>query len=101
MRKTQPHFPDFFLERIELLERGMGKMEDKIEKKLGRVCTKQVWANTKNCSACWDCVNTCPQGAIGRVRFFLHRHIVFKNPLACTGCKKCIKTCQKGVFNEI
>jgi 2-oxoglutarate ferredoxin oxidoreductase subunit delta len=97
MRKEQTDRPSLFLERVGLLE---GRM-DKMTEKLSKIRTQHVWANTKKCSACWDCVKTCPAGAIGRVNFFFHKHIVFKNPSSCTGCKKCISTCRESVFGEI
>jgi len=75
-------------------------MENTLNKKFRKVYTGYVWANTNNCKACWDCINTCPRQVIGKVSFLWHKHIVYKNSASCNGCKKCIQTCQHGVFSE-
>jgi 2-oxoglutarate ferredoxin oxidoreductase subunit delta len=66
-----------------------------------KVQTGFVTANTRNCKACWDCIDACPKQAISKVTFLWHKHIVFKNPENCTGCRKCIKICPHGVFAEM
>jgi 2-oxoglutarate ferredoxin oxidoreductase subunit delta len=79
---------------------GNCHMENRLQKRLGKVCTGHVWANTKLCKACWDCVGACPRQVVGRVSFLWHRHIVFIAPGNCTGCKKCVEPCRHGVFSE-
>jgi len=68
--------------------------------RLKKVYTGHVWANSRNCTACWACIGACPQAVIGKVSFLWHRHIVIKKGENCNGCKKCIKTCPHGVFSE-
>jgi len=75
-------------------------MKNNVAEKLKKVYTGHVWANTHNCKACWECINTCPKQVIGKVSFLWHKHIVFKNSERCIGCKKCIQACPYGVFSE-
>ena len=68
------------------------------ENRLSKVQTPYIWANTRRCEACWQCIDACPKQVIGKIGFLWHKHIIFKNGENCTGCKKCIKTCPTGVF---
>ena len=45
-------------------------------------------------------MDKCPKKLIGKVGFWGHKHVVFKDADACIGCKLCIKTCPNGVFSE-
>lgn len=56
--------------------------------------TPHVQLNSHLCEACWDCVDACTKGVIGKVNVFFHKHAVFRKPEQCTGCKRCVKTCQ-------
>jgi NAD-dependent dihydropyrimidine dehydrogenase PreA subunit len=68
--------------------------------KLKKIHTAHVWIDPRQCTACWKCVNACPEKVIGKIVFLWHLHIVIRNPESCSGCKKCIKTCPHGVFRE-
>jgi NAD-dependent dihydropyrimidine dehydrogenase PreA subunit len=68
--------------------------------KLNKIRTAHVWANPRNCIACWKCIDTCPKQVIGKVGFLWHKHIVIKNAEDCIGCKKCIQVCPNRVFSE-
>ncbi|MDR2904682.1 MAG: 4Fe-4S binding protein [Helicobacteraceae bacterium] len=59
-----------------------------------------ILTNTKNCKACWECINVCPKQVIGKVSFLWHKHIIIRNGANCIGCKKCIQICPYGVFVE-
>ncbi|MDE6125918.1 MAG: ferredoxin family protein [Muribaculaceae bacterium] len=52
---------------------------------------------SKNCTACWKCVEACPRHAIGRVRFLWHRHAV-PHFIKCVGCNKCVAACPNNCF---
>ena len=71
---------------------------NRFEKKLSKINTPYIWANTRQCKACWECIETCPKQVIGKIGFLWHKHIIIQNGNSCTGCKKCIKTCPYGVF---
>ncbi|MDE6230731.1 MAG: 4Fe-4S binding protein [Muribaculaceae bacterium] len=51
----------------------------------------------RKCTACWKCVEACPQHAIRKVGFLRHKHamITYRN---CIGCNICVKTCPQGCF---
>ena len=51
----------------------------------------------RKCTACWKCVEACPQHAIRKVGFLWHKHamITYRN---CIGCNICVKTCPQGCF---
>lgn len=63
-----------------------------------RIATGHVAMDPRRCTACWECVEKCPKGVIGKVGFRWHRHVIFKDADACIGCNKCIKVCPHGVF---
>ncbi|MDR1069197.1 MAG: 4Fe-4S binding protein [Gracilibacteraceae bacterium] len=68
--------------------------------RLLQIKTAYVWANPRNCNACWRCIAACPEGVIGKAGFLWHKHIVMENAQACTGCKKCVRICPRAVFSE-
>ncbi|MDE6115105.1 MAG: 4Fe-4S binding protein [Muribaculum sp.] len=55
--------------------------------------------SSRNCTACWKCVDICPNKAIIRVRFLWHRHA---KPLyySCVGCNRCVSVCPNGCFEK-
>ncbi|WP_423793924.1 4Fe-4S binding protein [Muribaculum intestinale] len=55
--------------------------------------------SSHNCTACWKCVDACPEKAIIRVGFLWHRHA---KPLyyRCIGCNRCVAACPHGCFRE-
>ncbi|MDE5945530.1 MAG: 4Fe-4S binding protein [Rikenella sp.] len=53
--------------------------------------------SSRRCTACWACVETCPRRAIGKIKFFWHRHAVIRYG-ACIGCLKCVQVCPNGCF---
>ncbi|MDR2962017.1 MAG: hypothetical protein LBU90_00010 [Bacteroidales bacterium] len=60
-----------------------------------------ISTNTRNCKACWKCIDVCPKQVIGKVSFLGHKHIKIRKVADCIACKKCIKTCPYGVFAEV
>jgi 2-oxoglutarate ferredoxin oxidoreductase subunit delta len=69
-------------------------------KKIDRIRTPHIWADSRRCIACWECVGSCPGQVIGKVDFLWHKHIVLKNNDQCIGCRQCIRVCPRGVFSE-
>jgi Fe-S-cluster-containing hydrogenase component 2 len=55
--------------------------------------TPFIALNTAACQACWQCVEACPQGVIGPIRFLAHRHAHIDHAEKCRGCKKCVTVC--------
>jgi 2-oxoglutarate ferredoxin oxidoreductase subunit delta len=58
-----------------------------------RTNTKYIELNRSRCQACWKCVESCPNGVLGKVIFFNHRHARVKHAEACKGCKTCVRNC--------
>jgi 2-oxoglutarate ferredoxin oxidoreductase subunit delta len=75
-------------------------MENRLTEKSRKVHIEYIWANTKNCKACWECINACPKQVISKINFLWHKHIAIRNAENCIGCKKCIKVCPHGVLVE-
>ena len=71
-----------------------------LAKKTSKIRTPYIWADSRRCEACWNCIAACPNHVIGKVNFLWHKHIVIQNGENCTGCKKCIKICPQNVFFE-
>ncbi|MDR0746427.1 MAG: 4Fe-4S dicluster domain-containing protein [Helicobacteraceae bacterium] len=67
---------------------------------LRKIRTDHIWANPRNCTACWRCIRACPKRVIGKRAFLWHRHIYIKDADSCTGCEGCIKVCPSGVFSR-
>ena len=88
------------LESVETLFDRQKIMKSRLTRKIEKLRTGYVVANTRNCKACWECINTCPKQVIGKVVFLWHKHIAIRNDENCSGCRKCVKTCPHGVFVE-
>ncbi|MBN2403041.1 MAG: ferredoxin family protein [Spirochaetes bacterium] len=63
--------------------------------------TKYIKINTHKCKACWDCIEECKKGVLGKINLWFHKHIVIKNADECCGCQKCIAVCPNGVFEPV
>jgi len=63
-----------------------------------RTSTKYIELDRRRCRACWKCVETCPNGVLGKIIFFNHRHARVANEQACKGCKKCVDSCPNGAI---
>lgn len=62
--------------------------------------TRFITIETRRCTACWECVEECPKGVIGRAGFWGHKHAHIDEAEACVGCKKCIKACPHQAILE-
>ncbi len=57
--------------------------------------TKYIYINTRLCKACWECIELCPNGVIGKVNLPFHKHARIDNAGRCRGCGKCVTACQQ------
>lgn len=55
--------------------------------------TPYIRVNTSRCKACWNCVNACPQGVLGKVDIPFHHHVRIVQAEKCTGCLLCFDAC--------
>ena len=56
--------------------------------------TEFIKLNSRNCQACWQCIDNCPQKVIEKAELFNHRHSHIDTSKKCIGCFKCVKTCS-------
>ncbi|MBN2500989.1 MAG: ferredoxin family protein [Anaerolineales bacterium] len=69
--------------------------------KFGGKSTKHIRLDTSNCEACWECIDECKYGVLGKVDFWFHKHVIVEHPEKCSGCKRCIDICPHGVFEPV
>jgi uncharacterized Fe-S center protein len=55
-------------------------------KQASRHATAFISINTRLCQACWDCVEACPNGVLGKVNVLFHKHVRIENTDKCRGC---------------
>jgi NAD-dependent dihydropyrimidine dehydrogenase PreA subunit len=66
-----------------------------------RSTTAYVRLDSKECKACWKCIEACPEGVFGKINIFVHKHAKISNPARCTGCRKCVKACEYGAIKPV
>lgn len=52
-----------------------------------------VELDTRQCQACWLCVDACPRQVLGKVSVLWHKHARLRVGKDCTGCLKCVAVC--------
>jgi 2-oxoglutarate ferredoxin oxidoreductase subunit delta len=55
--------------------------------------TAYISLNTRQCQACWDCIEACPNGVLGKVKMLFHKHARIDHPDRCDGCGTCASIC--------
>ena len=65
--------------------------------------TSFVQLNIQSCTACWECIETCPKKVLDKSFLYMGGTLILTHVLLyaageCTGCLKCIKVCK---FNAI
>ncbi|MDE6489995.1 MAG: 4Fe-4S binding protein [Muribaculaceae bacterium] len=63
------------------------------------ITTHKPTFSSRNCTACWKCVEACPRKAIKKVRFLWHRHAVVFHA-NCSGCNRCVNICPNECFQK-
>ena len=58
------------------------------------------------CTACWECIDTCPHNVIDKSFLYIfetliNKHVLMFNPSECTGCMKCIDSCKFEAISDI
>jgi ferredoxin len=63
--------------------------------------TKYIRLDRGMCRACWKCLDTCPEGVIGKISILFHKHVLIDNPERCKGCQKCLKVCPEKAISPV
>ena len=66
--------------------------------------TAFVHLNSYACTACWKCIDACPEKVIDKSFLYagetvIHEQVLLYNANACTGCMQCIQACQFDAIN--
>ena len=61
--------------------------------------TAFVQLNIQACTACWECIDTCPNNVIDKSFLYIfetliNKHVLMINASKCSGCLKCIDSCK-------
>ena len=61
--------------------------------------TAFVQLNIEECTACWKCIDACPEKVIDKSFLYIadtliNKHVLMFNASECTGCLKCIDSCK-------
>lgn len=62
--------------------------------------TEHVQIDVRRCTACGRCIAACPQGVLGMVAFFRHKHVHVDRADRCVGCLACVAACRKGAIAD-
>ena len=69
--------------------------------------TPFVHLDTHACTACWECLDACPNSVIDKSFLYLgdtliHEHVLMYEATCCTGCMKCQDACKfDAISNKI
>jgi len=74
------------------------RMKSTILKNNGTV-TAFVRLNIQACTACWECLETCPCNVMDKSFLYLSdtlllKHVLMYDASECSGCLECIKACK-------
>jgi len=65
-----------------------------------RVASAFVDLDRSRCRACWECAAVCPEGVIGKMEVWRHRHAVINAGDRCKGCLRCVKVCTTAALSK-
>ena len=68
--------------------------------------TAYVRLNIQSCTACWECLVTCPGKVIDKSFLYISGSLILKHALMydadeCLGCLKCISACKLNAISII
>lgn len=55
--------------------------------------TNYIHIDRARCIGCFQCVDVCPKGVLGKVNLPLHKHVHVDHPDQCVGCFACLSCC--------
>jgi len=66
--------------------------------------TPFVQLNSYKCTACWKCINICPNNVIDKSFLFIantliNEQVIISNASECTGCFKCLHACTNDAIS--
>jgi len=61
--------------------------------------TSFVQLDAYACTACWKCIDACPNNVIDKSFLFIdntlmNEHVLMYNATECDGCMKCLQACD-------
>lgn len=59
-----------------------------------------VQLDTHKCQACWQCVDACRKGVLGKIVVLWHKHAGIRNGEDCVGCCRCVEICAHGALQR-
>ena len=67
--------------------------------------TAFVQLKIEACTACWKCIDTCPEKVIDKSFLYIgntliNKHVLMFNACECTGCLKCIDSCKSDAISS-
>ena len=62
--------------------------------------TDYIMLDRRQCEACWECVEACPNEVLGMLSLGPHRHADRGRPDDCTGCLACVRACEAGALDQ-
>ena len=63
--------------------------------------TFYIRLDAHKCEACWQCLDSCPNGVFGTINFLWNKCVVVKHADQCVGCFRCMKVCNTGAIAHI
>ena len=63
--------------------------------------TAYIILDTRRCTACWNCLEICPNHVIDKIDLPWHKHARIVNGRDCTGCLKCVTACSSDALNRL
>jgi len=65
--------------------------------------TPYVRLDIQSCTACWECLDTCPNNVMDKSFLYIGgtmilAHVLMYDASECSGCLKCVESCK---FNAI
>ncbi len=53
-----------------------------------------------HCRGCFQCIDACPRGVLGKMHLPGHRHVHVDHAERCIGCFQCLKVCPEHTIHK-